>query len=471
MVRKIFVPYGMPEEGGVAQSPPYMLGTPGFGAPRFPGFVAMYPFEIPDCEFKPQVRIDSNRLSKASVMDAELSGTVGIESAEGVRMACDKDCINGFYIAGNSKYTIKDTEMDFKGNGINDFAGRGAQVQIDDNAVVVIENSKFTTTGVIRPCFCAGGSSTLIVRNCELIGNGGVLDHKPRPIPGPGMEVPPPALELEGNCRTHLSVGNSHSYFYDSKIVADGWAALSTDASDGDLYLEANRCDIIVRKKGYATFSDGGCYVVLNDCKIESGAQAMILAGRSKGVLNNCSVKAGANCSMIISINGNTSMISHLTINGGNIETESDMFRVKSANAHLDLRNVRLKAKSGVLIRTEILDDIMATKVQPGTVVYGVKAIFADMEAEGDILSEDANRTIAVTLTHTNLKGGIKDAFLKLDPSSTWFATKDSVVTLIDTVIEGQIDAPAGVVINALSDTLESGSSIQLKSGGVLNIR
>ena len=59
-------------------------------------------------------------------------------------------------------------------------------------------------------------------------------------------------LGLGGNCRTHLSMGNSRAYFYDSKILAHSWAALSTDGSEGYVKLEANNCKVQTILSGYA---------------------------------------------------------------------------------------------------------------------------------------------------------------------------------------------------------------------------
>lgn len=82
------------------------------------------------------------------------------------------------------------------------------------------------------------------------------------------MSTPPPALEMDGNTRTHCTMSNSSSYFYNSKIICDGWAALSTESSEGYVYLEANDCDIVCTKSGYGAYSDPG-HDYFNDCNFE----------------------------------------------------------------------------------------------------------------------------------------------------------------------------------------------------------
>ena len=56
-------------------------------------------------------------------------------------------------------------------------------------------------------------------------------------------------------------------------------AALSTDGSNGDLYLEANNCDVVCETVGYGTYADNGCHNVLNDCRITVDTHVAIIAG------------------------------------------------------------------------------------------------------------------------------------------------------------------------------------------------
>ena len=62
------------------------------------------------------------------------------------------------------------------------------------------------------------------------------------------MATPPPPLEISGNSRAHCTMSNSYSFFYNSKIICDGWGALSTEVAEGFVYLEANDCEVIATK-------------------------------------------------------------------------------------------------------------------------------------------------------------------------------------------------------------------------------
>lgn len=465
---RVYVPYDLPKAGGVLERPAKMASVTGFEGPADPSLPPpVFPFPVPDCEFRPQAHIQEGQLMPAKFHDAKISGTITADSTDGVTMSCAEPCINGIFVEKNSSYAIKNTEINLIGDGINDFTGRGAGVQVSDTSTVIMENTRVTTTGVIRPCVHAGDFSTLIVRNCELISHGGKIDpNEPKKI-GPGMKEPPAPLGLGGNCRTHLSVGNSHSYFYDSKIYADGWAALSVDGCYGDLYLEANRCDVIVKNIGYGAYADIGSNVVLSECKINA-SHITILAGNARMTLRNCLAHASHYIAMIHSVMGDTRAISELSISGGKLKSSKECIWIKSSNAYLDLKNADLHSESGCLIHSTINDDRMATQLAPYEEAYGIKAVLSDMALVGDIIHEDSQRIMAVSLNHVKLTGGIQNATIALDLSSIWIADKDSTVTITKSIgFLGTIDALPGVTIRAKSDQIEPGTTT-LKSGGIL---
>ncbi|MBQ9268822.1 MAG: hypothetical protein IJ206_04800 [Oscillospiraceae bacterium] len=468
---KVYVPYELPTAGGAGYRPATIPEAPGFGGPPTeypaPGLASSPLATLPDWfRYDPQVLVTKDGLVLGT--SAEIIGTPTPEAAENVTMKSDKTAINGFVVKDDCTYTIRDTTIDFQGDGVDDFSGYGAGVQAAGESTVVLENTKITTEGVIRPCTSATEYSTLIVRNCELDSKGGVIDRSAANEPGAGkaMKEPPAGLGLGGNCRTHLSVGDSHSYFYDSKIYAEGWAALSTDACFGDLYLEANRCDIQVRDNGYASYCDHGANVVLNDCNLKATI-GVIIAGKCREFLNRCTVKAGDYAAMLHSVFGNTHEVSELSVQGGDIKSGKECFLIKSQNVYLDIRGAKLHSDTGVLIRTKFNEDPCRTELPDFEEVYGVKAVLSDMDIEGDILHEDPQRVMALTLKHTKLKGRIENAVIVTDPSTIWTATADSHVTVTAFGPMGKIDALPDVTIYAKSDVLKP-STTDLPSGGKL---
>lgn len=468
---KVYVPYELPTAGGAGYRPTSIPENPGFGGPPveypLPQGATSPLATLPDWfTFDPQVVVDKDGVAVGNT--AEITGTPTKEVAENITMTCDKPAVNGFLVKDDCKYTIKDTTIDFKGDGVDDFSGYGAGVQAASSSTVILENTKITTTGVIRPCTSATDYSTLIVRNCELDSNGGVIDRSAPAGPGSGkaMKEPPVGLGLGGNCRTHLSVGDSHTYFYDSKIYAEGWAALSTDACFGDLYLEANRCDIQVRDIGYASYCDHGANIVLNDSYLKATI-GVIIAGKCRETLNRCTVESDHYAAMIHSVFGNTHEVSEMTVSGGSMKSGKECILLKSQNVYLDLRDVDMTSDCGCLIRSVINDDFCATELPPYEEVYGYKVVLSDMDVAGDILHEDSQRVMAVSMKHVKLHGAIENAVILTDPATTWVATGDSHVSITAFGPMGTIDALPGVTIYAKSDVLQPGTT-DLPSGGKL---
>ena len=136
----------------------------------------------------------------------------------------------------------------------------------------------------------------------------------------------------------------------------------------------------------------------------------------------------------------------------------------------MDLRDLEIKPGNGLLIHSIINDDPMTAKLD-GQPLYGIKAAISDAELEGDILHEDTQRTMTVSFYASSLHGGIQGAYVSLDPRSSWYATKNSMVVLLGTVTAEQIDAPEGVTITAgAGKGCKLHGDILLKSGGVLSI-
>jgi hypothetical protein len=92
------------------------------------------------------------------------------------------------------------------------------------------------------------------------------------------------------------------------------------------------------------------------------------------------------------------------------------------------------------------------------------------MYVEGDVdhSVDKEHRNMTVYLESTTLKGAIKDAYISINPLSKWIATADSNVTIVGSVDVSQVDAPAGVTINAIAG--QSGT-YKLAGGGTLILK
>ena len=435
-------------------------GMPGGGPPKAPPFPRMESMDVLD-----------GKLYIAEEPYAQINGIVTDNAMTGASYQTDEVCLNGLYIGGNSAYEIKDSQFDMTGYGIDDFAGVGAAVMVNDDAKCEMENVNVTTHGVIRPCTVVTGDATLIVRNCVLDAKGGEIPKSYVPRVASGMMEPPPGLKLGGNCRTHLSMGNSKAYFYDSKILARSWAALSTDGSHGDLYLEANNCDVVCETVGYGTYADGGCHNVLNDCRITVDTHVAIIAGDAWVKLNDCTVKSNQYGAMLHGVRGHHTETTECHIVGGDWDVGEALFFVKSENVYLKLDGAKVRTGK-YLVHSIVNEDPAATKVPEKLKckVYGINAVIANGEYTGDIIHEDTDRTMNVTLQNAAVIGRIEDAYVKLD-NARWTATADSTVCLVGDVQTEQIDAAAGITITA-----KAGEGCGLKgeyvlaSGGKLTV-
>lgn len=469
---KVYVPYGLAATCGPGCRAEIIPGKGGFGGPP-----DVYPLpenyssplaELPDWfTYEPQVEITRDGIQLGN--KAQLQGTPTAESAQNVTMKIDEPGVNGFVVTDDCEYTIRDSVIELHGDGVDDFAGYSAGVKAANCSTVVLENTKITTSGVIRPCTSATEYSTMIVRNCEFNTLGGHLDRSQPARPGAGkaMKEPPPGLGIGGNCRTHLSVGDSHTYFYDSKIYAEGWAGLSTDACYGDLYLEANRCEVEIRGLGYASYCDNGGNVVLNDSRLKATV-GVIVAGQCREYLNRCDLEADHYGALIHSVHGNTHQLAELSVIGGRIHAGRECMLIKSHNVYLDIRGAELASDMGTLIHTMENDDAHATELPDYEPVYGVKVALSDMTVHGDIIHEDVKRTFSLTMKHVKMQGRIENAVLVMDPATTWTATGDSHVTVTATGPVGNIDALEGVTVYVKGDVYAPGTVLELPSGGKL---
>jgi len=67
-------------------------------------------------------------------------------------------------------------------------------------------------------------------------------------------------LLISGNSRANFSVGQTHTFYYDSLCVTDGWAALSTDSATGSgLEFVGVNTEALALHGGYGIYADTNC--------------------------------------------------------------------------------------------------------------------------------------------------------------------------------------------------------------------
>jgi len=443
---------------------------PGEGAmPEGPPPGGMPPRSAPvDYQAAVLVRDGEARVDAASTRG--INGKMNANAAAGITIRSSTDHYNGLLVRGHSDFTLSNATIDLSGKGLSDFDGIAAGALVKDEATMVLKNVRIHTRGVVSTAVTATDKTVLKVYHSTLVADGGPVPSAYVRRIGPGMMEPPAPLGIVGTARTSLTMGEAKAYYYDSKIIADGWGALSTDAAHG-AYLEVNRCDIRVLRSGYGSYADNGATVVINDSKMHVASFGGIIAGQASMAFNNVQTVSGGNAVMIHSVMGSPMELARLTIRGGRISSTNAAILVKSANADILIEDVRISAKNADLLLAVVNDDAFATKVN-GQPVAGIHARIRNTRLEGNIIHLDTDRHMAVSFTGSTLKGAIRDAAISLDASSRWTATADSRVLLEAPTGLAQIDALKGVRIEARADPLRftQGEHV-LPSGGVLVVQ
>lgn len=401
--------------------------------------------------------------------DAKYTGHITENGAIlGFTMDSDKKELNAIMVEGGTS-VIQHADIHLSGPGCSDFTCKGAAILAEENARVDLRDSTIVTHGATRSATIATSGSILRVCDATLKTYGGPLPEDYVPVIGPGMMEPPAPLGLGGNCRTHLSMDNSESYFQNCTIYAEAWAALSTDSSGGYVYLEAKDSKIDVGGNGYVIYADNGCHVVLERCNISSGNVFGIQDGNSSIQMRQVDGICKGYGFLIHGGMTDLADIGTIRLQDCTLESQGPMFRCKSTNVDMYFKNCRFTCKDGVILETMLTDDEFYYKTRSHTPDdYGVQATFEEMELFGDFRCEDPERKNCLNFVHTAFTGAISGfPLLRLTEGSTWVATKDSFVTLTGSA-EG-IDAASGVTITAKSETL-SEETITLPSGGTLHI-
>lgn len=388
----------------------------------------------------------------------------------GIVLRSKADGMNGLVVQGKAAFTLADSTIDLAGKGRNDFAGIAAGALVKDDATLTLRNVKVSTAGIVSAAATATDRSTLRVHDSTLVAlGGGAPSGYVRRI-GPGMMEPPTPLGIVGTARTTLVMGEAKAYYYNSRIVADGWGAMSTDAARG-AYLEVNDSAIVVRRSGYGAYADHGASVVINRGTMDVATFGGVIAGAASLSLNGVRSRSQGNTVMLHSVMGSGTEVGTLSITGGTLTSTNAAILVKSANATITIDGAALTAGNGDLLLGVVNDDNFRSRAAAGVAVPGINATVRNATLKGNVLMLDDERPMRVTLVGSTLQGTIKGATVSLDTGSRWTATGASTVRLAAPFDLSRIDAPAGVTIDARAgDGVALKGSHKLAGGGTLRI-
>ncbi len=400
---------------------------------------------------------------------ADVTGSPGATLLDRITIRSAKNARNGLIVSGGrSAVTLKQGTVQLSGTGSNDFLGIGAGVLARADAALVIDHEKIETGGAVSSALVAAEGATVRVYDSTLAANGGPLPAGYKPHIGPGMMQPPAPLGLEGTARTVLAMSNSRVFLYHTRIEADAWGALSTDATGGNLYLEANDCTVVVRRKGYGTYADFGAHVAINTTRIDSGGDLGIIAGKARIDFDRVAGHAGRNGVMIHSVMAfDPTEAAELNLKNSTFTSTGPVVLVKSANAIIHVDGGHPQSEAGVLLEVRKNDDPNATKTA-GRQVPGVRMALRATKLAGDVIATDPERKTTLELNDAELSGALKGVTLVADAHSRWMARADSQVVLGAATPIGAIDAPTGVTVHAQSADRARAEQRRLPSGGTL---
>ena len=212
--------------------------------------------------------------------DDSLAGA--IENADGTITISGISYESGDY--GDTLLSASDSDVVLTGANIrldvdnavsgNESAGTAAYV---DSGALTISDSTIEVDGAGRYTVAATGTATMVVEDSVIVAGGDAGAN------GNTAAVSEPAsnagLLISGNSRANFSVGQTHTFYYDSLCVADGWAALSTDSATGSgLEFVGVNTEAIALHGGYGIYADTNCRDYLYGATLVSAEVGGILS-------------------------------------------------------------------------------------------------------------------------------------------------------------------------------------------------
>ena len=333
----------------------------------------------------------------------------------------------------------------------------------NDGEVVYIENIYAQVDGAQRYVSSTFGDAITVINNSYFVSTGNANGH----TDDISLPFSNEALLISGSARTNFTIGSSHTYYFNSTVIAEGWATLSTDASSGDgLDLYTYNTDAYALNGGYATYADFTCRVWLYGSRLEAAEVGGILsksgeiyildgAAANEEVLSyntgstttkGSYLNAGRNAIMIHApdmMGEGLKAVDHgkLVVAKSTLETndslkssfdyksygeeiaafvdyiKGDLILIKSTSATVRLEEAILKPSNGVLFHTVLnsdrfgnylkANDNQARNKEGNRIVQPIQLSLSNMAVEGAILHDDYHRNMQLKFVSTNLTGKI----------------------------------------------------------------
>ena len=443
------------------------------------------------------MRIADKQYNPQQVGISVAAGALGISGSatDGVLLRSDRYDATGFVIA-NGRYTVgggktyytvySNPKDDYLGTTVSPASTASAigafntvllfdlkqtvpadapigssAADVDGNAVLSFNRVYMQVDGAQRYVDSTYSSATTVVNDSYFVQTGNAGHHTDA-IKGPFSNE---ALFISGTARANFSTGSSHTYYFNSTVVTEGWAALSTDASSGpglDLYAYNTTAHAL--NGGYATYADFGCRVWLYGSRLSSAevgaiisksgqislydgasAEGSLLSHNTGKTTSAGSVLTGGRNALMIHapdmFKGGISAVDYGQFSAKNstLATDHDLVSafdyggygdaakkyveyvsgddilIKSTSARIDLDHTQLKSYSGVLVHSVLNSDRMSNYLAAGdnmkaakdgaVSVRPISVNLTHMHAQGALLHDDYQRNMDIHLSATTLEG------------------------------------------------------------------
>ena len=269
-----------------------------------------------------------------------------------------------------------------------------------------------------------------------------------------------------GRARGIQPQGKSATYLYNSAIVSRTWGAYSTDSARQNLDLVSYK-SLGYSNNGYGAYADTSCHLYLYGTKIAGSSDGItasndgeIYAVNSDSDLTSTDLREimGKKASVDVSptdyaegidlkadsvgsviTGGGVAVQFHmpdqqqsgakntkkatLYMQGGELSTNEELLGdnisayvqhyngallvTKSTQANVLLEGTVMDSYNKVLIHSVINSDSNVNNIADGDVAVGSDYVLKDMEVEGDVINDDYQRALRLTLDGTTLTGAI----------------------------------------------------------------
>lgn len=460
-------------------------------------------------------------------------GAAGIsaEKADGIKMTSGDYGAAGIAVSGGCTYTLGGKESYYEVDGktynsilnfrveetVESGAKSGTGVAAGEDATLIVDNAHLSVDGAGRYVTAAFDKAKLIINDSDIIGTGNCENTD-----AIGEGRPNDKLLMYGHARTNFSVNQSATYYYNSSCIAEGWAALSTDAArdEGlDLYAYQSYAEAV--NGGYATYADFTCRVKSYGSVLIGNEMGAIIsksgevhlydnldATENDALAYAQAVGAAVGTEKVRSqmIGGRNAIMIHAPdmMNEGIAATDTatviskgallktdkkyiskknyhdaygpavgkyvdyidgSAILIKSTSCFITLDNTEIEPHNGVLIHTVLNSDKMNNLLRPGDAddprVDNINITMKDMTVSGDILHEDYQRKMHLVLENTTLSGAVVSGTVE-SWNEKWQDCKDDPKCYW--VKDTEWSTPYGVYM-----TLKSGTTWNVTSLSSLN--